>query len=262
MLKKYARKYKNRLVDRKNITEELWKIDESDIDYITSSGKVYSEYEKDKFLQKTPHKNQHNGYIYVAIHTENGERTRRLHRLIAKMFIPNPNNYEYVMHLDNNKSNYTLSNLKWGTASQNTQQAVDDGLLVNAKGADDSQSMPVDMYSIYTGKKVKSFGSISEASRETGYTKSTIINSANNQFDKIEKEYYFRWPNTVVKHPRAVGKYDYNTDQLLTTYINTSDAARKTGLNEKTISNQCFRGKPKYAHKRLNGCYFAFINYN
>ena len=252
-----------KLINREEIKEELRPIEESDRDYITPTGKVYGEYPDGRYYPKTVFVNKHNGYVYTSIHTDSGKCVqRRLHRLLAKAYIPNPNNYPIVMHLDNNKQNYSLDNLKWGTEKENTQQAVDDGLLVNAKGADDSQSMSIDMYSIYTGKKVKSFGSISEASRETGYTKSTIINSANNQYDKIEKEYYFRWPNTVVKHPRAIGKYDYNTDQLLATYINTSDAAQKTGLNDKTISNQCFRGKPKYAYKRLNGCYFAFINYN
>ena len=128
MLKKCARKFKNQLIDRKNITEELRKIDESDIDYITPSGKVYSEYEQDKFLQKTPHKNQHNGYIYVAIHTENGERTRRLHRLVAKAFIPNPNNYPVVNHKDENPQNNNVDNLEWCTHYYNVHYGRADEL--------------------------------------------------------------------------------------------------------------------------------------
>lgn len=56
-----------------------------------------------------------------------------LHRLLAQAFIPNPNNYPVVMHLDNNKLNLDLNNLKWGTHQENTKQAYDDCLIIIPK---------------------------------------------------------------------------------------------------------------------------------
>lgn len=164
MRNKNARKYSDQLITIDQISEELVLIEESDFDYITRSGKVYAKYSETEYYLKHPHVNKHNGYVYVSIHTPQGYCTRRLHRLVAKAFIPNPHNYDIVMHLDNDKTNYNVSNLRWGTASENTQQAVDDGLLVNDKGFEDSQSKPVDVYSIYTGACCKHCGSISEAS--------------------------------------------------------------------------------------------------
>lgn len=42
-----------------------------------------------------------------------------LHRLVAEVFIPNPDNKPEVMHLDNNKLNCKISNLQWGTHAEN-----------------------------------------------------------------------------------------------------------------------------------------------
>ena len=47
------------------------------------------------------------------------ERKSSIHRLLAENFIPNPNNYEYVNHIDGNKANFDLSNLEWCTQKQN-----------------------------------------------------------------------------------------------------------------------------------------------
>lgn len=42
-----------------------------------------------------------------------------LHRLVAETFIPNPNNYQYVNHKDENKENNAVSNLEWCDAYYN-----------------------------------------------------------------------------------------------------------------------------------------------
>ena len=43
------------------------------------------------------------------------------HRLVAEYFIPNPNNYQYVHHKDENKLNNRVSNLEWVSPKQNMQ---------------------------------------------------------------------------------------------------------------------------------------------
>lgn len=43
----------------------------------------------------------------------------KLHREVAKAFIPNPGNKPQVNHLDGNRANATLSNLEWATCSEN-----------------------------------------------------------------------------------------------------------------------------------------------
>ena len=43
----------------------------------------------------------------------------RVHTIIATCFIPNPNNYKYVNHIDSDKTNNSIENLEWCTNSYN-----------------------------------------------------------------------------------------------------------------------------------------------
>lgn len=56
------------------------------------------------------------------------KKARTIHRLVAKTYLPNPNNYPVVRHLDNNKLNNHISNLEWCTQKTNIKQAFDDWL--------------------------------------------------------------------------------------------------------------------------------------
>ena len=47
-----SRKLTDKLIDRSKIKEELGKIEESDVDFVTRNGNVYCYYGNDKFLKK------------------------------------------------------------------------------------------------------------------------------------------------------------------------------------------------------------------
>lgn len=69
-------------------------------------------------------------YPYVALTIDNKPKKYSVHRLMAEAFIPNPDNKPQVNHKDGNKLNFTdLNNLEWCTASENSQHAVNTGLL-------------------------------------------------------------------------------------------------------------------------------------
>ena len=88
---------------------------------IYPNGKIYSIKLK-KFI--FGHKNKR-GYYAFTIYDSFGKRKQKaLHQLLAMAFIPNPSNYEVVRHLDDNKENNSLSNLKWGTIRENIEDAI------------------------------------------------------------------------------------------------------------------------------------------
>ena len=59
------------------------------------------------------------GYYYVHL-CKNGKRTDHyIHRLIALHFIPNPKNYLQIDHVNNDKTDNSITNLRWCDNSQN-----------------------------------------------------------------------------------------------------------------------------------------------
>lgn len=68
------------------------------------------------------------GYPYVDFR-KNGKRKHRcVHILVAKAFIPNPENKPEVNHIDGDKNNICVTNLEWVTHSENIQHSYDAGL--------------------------------------------------------------------------------------------------------------------------------------
>lgn len=57
-----------------------------------------------------------------------------LSRLVALVYVPNPYNYPFVCHKDNNPLNNNYKNLYWGTQKMNMEQASTDGRLGKNKG--------------------------------------------------------------------------------------------------------------------------------
>lgn len=185
------RKLTEKLIDKTEITEEMRLIKNSFTDYITPSGEIYKDYGNNKFFHKAQWLNH--GYWYCGITYPEGQRQRRTHILVAEAYIPNPNNYPYVCHKDDNKANRHMNNLEWGTPSQNTKDAHDRFLLQNDKGWNDSQSIPVCSFNLQ-GELLKKYGSIGEAYRDLNITKTTILNQCNHKIKtKPRCGYWFRY---------------------------------------------------------------------
>jgi hypothetical protein len=69
-------------------------------------------------------------YYKILSFKTNGKPIRHaLHRLVALLFIPNPDNKEFVNHIDGNKLNNSADNLEWITKSENTKHAHSLGLI-------------------------------------------------------------------------------------------------------------------------------------
>lgn len=69
-------------------------------------------------------KTDKDGYKEVTLSDNGKMKYFRVHRLVAEAFIPNPNAYPVINHLDENPANNHISNLEWCTCSYNTRYSI------------------------------------------------------------------------------------------------------------------------------------------
>lgn len=123
--------------------------------------------ESSECILKIENPDYHQGYALVSL-SKNGKKKKfRIHRLVAEAFIPNPNNYPCVNHIDGNKLNNNVNNLEWCTEKQNMEHAAKFN-LVNRGKRQYVKQLTLD------GKLIKIHKSIREASRETNICRDSI----------------------------------------------------------------------------------------
>lgn len=71
----------------------------------------------------------------ISLYDENGTVTKQIkksvHQLVAETFIPNPENYKEIDHIDRNKNNNHISNLRWCDRQQNMDDTGKDFKLID-----------------------------------------------------------------------------------------------------------------------------------
>ena len=110
------------------------------------------------------------GYAYIILWENKNKKHYTIHRLVASTFIPNPNNYPQINHIDGNKLNNSVDNLEWCTASENV-----------------IHRFKVLKHRPHNCKKIKCvekniiYDSVTEAANKSGQNKVTIRHRANTQ---------------------------------------------------------------------------------
>ena len=91
---------------------------------ITEEGRIYS-HKSNRFLNPYKSIDKAGGYFVHSLwNDDTKQKLVKLHRIVAIMYIPNPENKEQVNHIDGDKSNNKASNLEWCTAKENSQHPV------------------------------------------------------------------------------------------------------------------------------------------
>ena len=90
----------------------MWEKIENTNYSVSSNGDIRND-KSGRILKQT----LNNRYLKVSLGRKNGGTT--VHRIVAKYFCKNPNNYDCVNHIDGNPTNNNYLNLEWCTHSHN-----------------------------------------------------------------------------------------------------------------------------------------------
>lgn len=111
--------------------------------HISKRGKIYSRWDVNgkgilskMYHLKQPHLNKKGRYIIGLSQPGIGTTKWLVHRLVALVYLPNPEGLPYVCHKDNVPTNNSVNNLYWGTQKDNMSQASKEGRMIQAKGKD------------------------------------------------------------------------------------------------------------------------------
>lgn len=204
---------------------------------------------------------QKNGYMQVCI-CMNGKRVWLfVHRMVAITFIPNPNNYPQVNHIDNDRTNNSASNLEWCTPQYNNDYRKN-------FGTSPAQIFGHHVYAVdlKTGK-VLIFKSQREAGRQLGIDPSNIAKVAKGQ-QVIAGGYWFTEDDSEITEKKIqeikasahffCGVIVVNLDNFKVLWFKSqSEAACKLNISAQSI-NSVVKGR----QDKACGYWFCYADEN
>ena len=124
------------------------------------------------------------GYYTVRLSLGNNKGKHfRIHRLVAEAFIPNPNNYNEVNHINEDKTNNSVENLEWVAHKSNISHAT----CQQRKGETNTARNGRPILCVETNQI---YASATVIEKELGYGKGNIWQACNG---KIKTAYGYHW---------------------------------------------------------------------
>lgn len=122
------------------------------------------------------------GYLLVYLYMENGKKkTIPVHQIVAKAFLPNPDNKPEVDHIDGDKTNNCVDNLRWVTHQENCANPI---TSKKQKIYVERLAKHKKAIAAYTcdGKLVGIWPTITKAAEETNTCRHSISYAANGKY--------------------------------------------------------------------------------
>ena len=219
---------------------------------VSNLGRIYSFPRYDSMMRKQGDmflstKINPNGYEVVILNL-NGKRTAKyVHILVAESFLQNPLNKKEVDHIDTDKTNNRLDNLRWCTRRENCENAISYARMVESKkqnplyGDKNHYSRRVSQYDI-DGNFISEFESCGDALRKTGISKGSIQLCASGK-RKSAGGYVWKYTSTPKKNQRKplkfnpkreVCQYDSNGN-FIKEYVSITEAAKSVNRSKSSI---------------------------
>ena len=127
------------------VPEEQWRFikDTNDMYEVSDWGRIRSWWNNRHGRAETPRildgSPDNYGYLNVDLIINGKKHTKRIHRLVAETWLPNPENKRTVNHINGReKTNNRLSNLEWATHLENNKHAFSTGLNIQKTGVENS----------------------------------------------------------------------------------------------------------------------------
>ena len=161
--------------------QEVWKEikDYEELYEISNLGRV-----KSLITNKILKGNKNAEYHYVCLRKNGKQKVKKIHRLVAEAFIPNPNNYSCINHKDENKFNNKIDNLEWCTKIYNNNYGT----------RNERMSKRNSRYKIIqkdkNGNIIKIWENIWDLEHNTQYNKGAIRQCCKN---KCKTVYGYKW---------------------------------------------------------------------
>lgn len=102
-----------------NMSNEIWKdvLGYEGLYEVSNLGRIKKKFKHKEIICKPSE--DYRGYKQIVLTKDHKRKSFKVHRLVAQVFIPNPNNLPQINHKDENKLNNRIDNLEWCTQQFN-----------------------------------------------------------------------------------------------------------------------------------------------